>query len=283
MTVLMIYNSEKEKAKQAALKAVQILESAGVKVYISRGNHADISTESSGNTVVPIDLAFNLCDLIITVGGDGTMLHAARKAMIADKPLLGINTGRLGFLTLIENNELENLLRLPEGNFSVDRRSVLQAKFGTDKSETDHALNDIVLFKEYPEKTIALDIYCGDVLVSSFRGDGVIFSTPTGSTAYSMSSGGPIVDAKVSGFIVTHICPHIVYSPPMVFAADRIIKVVSRGSADERVMLGCDGLKSRLLPPDEPVWIGQSPLTVSLVQFDDAEQLKSIDKKLKGR
>lgn len=280
MKVYLIPNASRPEALATAARSVDILAGEGVEVLVEKTREDAFGGRPV--TFLTDEAAWKECDIVVTVGGDGTILHAARSTMIHNKPMLGVNTGRLGFLTIIENDELEKLCRIPRGEYTIEERSVLGFENGFPDS-SGLALNDIVLFKESPERTIALDIYCDDVLVSSFRGDGVVFSTPTGSTAYSMSAGGPIVDARIPGIIVTQICAHIVQMPPMVFAADRILRVISRGRDHESVFISCDGMPSRKLPPKEPVTIRQAVQTVPMVQFNDADQLKSIDKKLKGR
>lgn len=280
MKIFLVPNASRPEAMQVAAYAVSVLRDEGAEVLLEESCRADVPGD--GVRYLSGADAWESCDLAVTIGGDGTILHAARNAMAQRKPILGINTGRLGFLTIIESNELDKLRRLPRREYTIENRSVLCIENG-DPNSQDLALNDVVLFKESPERTIALDIYCDEVLVSSFRGDGVVFATPTGSTAYSMSAGGPIVDARLPGIIVTQICAHIVQMPPMVFAADRTLQVISRGREYEKVFVSCDGMHSWQLAQDRPVTIHQADQTVPLVQFSDADQLKSIDKKLKGR
>ncbi len=145
------------------------------------------------------------------------------------------------------------------------------------------AMNDIVLFKNAPERTISLNIACDGIQVSRFRGDGVIFATPTGSSAYSMSAGGPVLDARLGGIVVTQICAHIVQTPPLVFAADRTLHVTACGIEEETVCIVCDGQAEGALRPNLPMALGRSDVTVKLIQFKKAQQLQSIDRKLKGR
>lgn len=282
MTVFLVPNASKPKAVYIAGQAAQILAEAGILV-LADNVFAGQNVLPELVRFVPAKQGFTDCDIVLTVGGDGTMLHAARHVIQGQKPMLGINVGRLGFLTSVEKDELGKLRRLLEGDYVIEHRTVLQAECGGDNPFFGLALNDIVLFKKAAENTIELDIYCDKIKVSGFRGDGVVFSTPTGSTAYSMSAGGPIVDASLQATIVSHICAHIVHTPPMVFAGNRIICAVPKGDRDEKVFITCDGLKSRELPWNEPVYITQATQTVPLIQFEDTGQLASIDKKLKGR
>lgn len=279
MTVYLIPNMTKSAALATTRRAAEVLLAEGATVLLDEEYRLLLLDEKI--TYLPAEHGFERCDVAVTIGGDGTMLHAARKTREFKKPLLGVNIGRLGFLTVVESDEIEKLRCLPKGDFTVVQRSMLQA--GCQGNTPILALNDIVLFKASVEKTIGLYIYCDEILVSQFRGDGVVIATPTGSTAYSMSAGGPILDARLGGIVVTQICAHIVYTPPMVFAGDRTLRVVPEYPNEEQVMFSCDGLQNRALRPGEELCITQASQTVPLVQLRDTEQLESIDKKLKGR
>lgn len=286
MTVYLTPNTGKPKALQTAVVAAQLLAEDGVAVLAADTLAPLLQAEGMPPGLVQyleIQQAYKVCDIVLTVGGDGTMLHAARNTLRWQKPMLGINVGRLGFLTVVENDELQKLHRLVKKDFFVENRTVLQASCGGAKPFHCLSLNDVVLFKKAAEDTIELDIYCDEIKVSGFRGDGVVFSTPTGSTAYSMSAGGPIVDAGLQAIIVSQICAHIVHTPPMVFSGERTLRAIPQGGTNEKVYISCDGQASQELPWNEPVTIQQAQQTVPLIQFDEAGQLKSIDKKLKGR
>lgn len=279
MKILLLPNRQKQEAAQVVRQAGSIL---------AKDNNVLIFLEEDKNfvnpewdcIVLPMNEAFLQCELVLTIGGDGTMLHAARYLIDCPRPLLGINIGRLGFLTLVEANELEVLRLLAKGRFAIKNRGVLCAQ---SEEFCCYALNDIVLFKNRPERTISMDIFCDEILVSRFRGDGIIFATPTGSTAYSMSAGGPILDARLQGIVVTQICAHIVHTPPLVVASNRCLRAVSTGAEGENVSIICDGRRNLEIPPGQEIGITQSDKTIPLVQFQEGEQLKFIDKKLKGR
>ncbi len=282
MNVFMVINYSKPSAVSVAQMAAEFLSAEGANVVM--GYHpANDKLQGFAPLTKDEENAYKNSDVVLCVGGDGTMLHAAAYSMRYQKPLLGINSGRLGFLTSIEKDEFFKLKLLLQGKYIVTGRKLLCADISFAEDEPCIALNDVVLFKDSPEKTIAMDIYCDDILVSRFRGDGIIFSTPTGSSAYSMSAGGPIVDAKVNGFIITQICAHIMRTPPLVVSSKRVVKAVSTGAENEVISVSCDGGKSRVLRSGQTVIITQPDQTVPLVQFDDMEQLKSIDTKLKGR
>lgn len=283
MRVYLVPNTKKPQAVQLACEVAAVLAEEGAvplleKRFLQLAPQCPPTTEFlSGHS------AFQSCDIVVTIGGDGTMLHTARHTIKPQKPMAGINMGQLGFLTIIEADEQEKVRLLARGQYKVENRSVLQAQCLESGAFSGLALNDVVLFKQKPEKTIALDIYCDDIKVSGFRGDGVVFATSTGSTAYSLSAGGPVVDNRLGGIVVTQICAHIVHAAPMVFAANRVLRAVPPPGSDEKIYVSCDGLHSQVLAPGQAVVIRQAEITVPMIQFHDAGQLESIDKKLKGR
>lgn len=283
MKVYLLPNCQKPEALQAMAEVGVRLCGLGADILLDNSCAGLEATGWYRGIFCRQEEAFAACDIVMSIGGDGSMLHAARLGMQYQKPLVGLNTGRLGFLTGMELDETDKLQMLVQEEYTVEERGTICARLAKDIDWCGYALNDIVLFKQLPEKTISLDIYCDDILVSSFRGDGVIFSTPTGSTAYSMSAGGPIVDARVGSIIVTQICAHIVQTPPMVFSADRVFRVVSTGAASEGVAVCCDGVTSEGPQPGEAICIEKADWRVPLIQFSEAEQLRAIDKKLKGR
>ncbi|MFV0352256.1 MAG: NAD(+)/NADH kinase [Oscillospiraceae bacterium] len=281
MTVYLIPNSSKPGALQLVEKAVDVLTGDGVRVLMEPA-FVPLAGKKALVEGCKSEQAIQKCDIIVTIGGDGTMLHAARASMEHHKPLVGINMGQLGFLTIIESDELDKLHRISSHNYFIEQRTMLEATYST-QDRPYIALNDIVLFKQMPQSMITLNIYCDEVHVSSFRGDGVVFSTPTGSTAYSLSAGGPIVDAKLGGIVVTSICPHIIHAPPMVFDASRTMRVVSTSSNGQSVCMNLDGIDGPTLQSGDEIFIRQAKNCIPMIQFDDAGQLDSIDKKLRRR
>ncbi len=279
MKLLLIPNPTLENAFSSIQEVVSVLRESRAHIYMAEPFQGH---ELAGVTFCSEEEAWQACDMAITLGGDGTILHVASKAIHHQKPVLGINFGHLGYLTALEKEELFRLKYLTENRYIVEKRSVLAYEI-EDTGACGVALNDITFFKSMPERTMSVDIFCEAVKVSSFHGDGVVFATPTGSTAYSMSAGGPIVDAKLDGIIVTQICAHIVKMPSMVFSGERVLHVVSNCTYDQEVLVTCDGHTSCKLPKCAQARIYQSSKTMSLVQFQEANQLQSIDSKLKSR
>lgn len=180
-----------------------------------------------------------VCDLIIVVGGDGTLLHAARELAPADVPLLGINLGRLGFLVDISPDHLEERLDpILAGAYHADARAMLDVS--TDGTE-GRAVNDIVVHKWNSVRMIELETWIDGQFVNAQRSDGVIVSTPTGSTAYALSGGGPLVHPGLDALLLVPICPHTLSNRPLVVGGDSAIELRIRDYEHEQVRLTCDG------------------------------------------
>ena len=184
------------------------------------------------------------CDLAIVVGGDGTLLNAARSFAEADVPVLGVNLGRLGFLADVSPNEMrERLDEVLAGQYEEERRSLIHASVlrnGTVVSESD-ALNDAVIHKWHIARMIEVDTSINGRFLNALRADGLIVSTPTGSTAYALSGGGPIIDPSLGALVLVPICPHTLSNRPVVVSDQVEIDIVLQGGDDTRAQLTCDG------------------------------------------
>ncbi len=281
MKVYLIVNDKKEQAFEIAQKAAKILIESGAVVFIKHSFEGKFPAENVQFTSE--DSALSKCDVIVTIGGDGTILRAARKNLQYNKPILGINVGHLGFLANIEKNELNLLKNVVTGNYKLDKRNILNVATTKNINKPQNAFNEVVVGKHSISQTIDVMIFCDDTLVSSYRGDGVIIATPTGSTAYSLSAGGPMLDAVINGIVVTPLCAHSMNNPPMVFSAERKIRVKASGGANTQIVYSCDGQNDMLLDDNEEVCVSTSKQCMTLITLVEAQQFKAIDKKLKGR
>lgn len=262
------------------LRAAELLLAEGAQVVLAA---EDGFSPPDGAACLPGAQALSQADAVVTVGGDGTMLHAAKECARHGLPILGINLGRTGFLATCEVDEMEQKLRkVAKGEFLVEHRALLQAEC-TGADGPLIALNDLVVYSGQRRQTVDLDILCDGLPVSNCRGDGVILATPTGSTAYSLSAGGPILDARIRGLVVTSICAHSLQRPAIVFAADRHITV--RPGADQRgpILISSDGEREISLPAGGELRAELSDKSVKLITFNSADQFDAIDKKLRGR
>ena len=282
MTVMISPNPDKQLADVIAVRAAQILLNHGSHVLMREELQASCNT--MGVSYLPEKECLQQADIILTIGGDGTILHEANLTLEYKKPILGVNLGRCGFLATCEVDEMEaKLSAVARGEYFLDNRMLLYVRVLGDDSWEGHALNDVVMTKGRLQQAVDFSIYCDDILVEHYRGDGVIVATPTGSTAYSLAAGGPILDSQTKGIVVTPICPHSLASPAMVFAQERKINICVGQVADDEVFLSCDGVSGYPMRAGATAEIRLSNQIVQLITFGNADQFQAIDQKLRGR
>jgi NAD+ kinase len=226
-------------------------------------------------------------DLIVSLGGDGTLLSAARQTAGLDIPVLGVNLGHLGFLTAVAGEEVEWALEhFLQGRFVTDVRCTLEATVvhgdGT-PGQSFVALNDVVVHKAGAARVAKIDLSVGDGAlrdeVGSFTGDGVIISTPTGSTAYSLSAGGPIIVPSVECLVITPICPHTLAVRPLVIPSGARVTVRELSNSEEMVVT-VDGEVGQQLAPADAVVVRQGATPIQLVRFPEQSFFSTLRKKL---
>jgi NAD+ kinase len=223
-----------------------------------------------GVITAPREKIPELVDVIVVFGGDGTMLSVARSIQGRPTQILGINIGSLGFLTETTLDELYPVLeRLLAGKHTTDRRSMLKiALHHTDgTAETYHALNDIVINKGAVARIISMDAFVNEDFIANFLADGMIISTPTGSTAYSLSAGGPVLYPTLDSVVMTPICSHTLTNRPLVIPAENSIRVVVKSGED--VMLTVDGQVGLPLNEGDEIRCTRSEYQIDLIQSGD--------------
>ncbi len=282
MTVYIAPNPGKPAAHDVALRAAQILLNQRAQVLVCEDTQS--AFRMRGVCYLPQEECWKQTDVILTIGGDGTILHEANLSLAYHKPILGINLGRCGFLATCEVDEMEyKLSAVALGKYSLDSRMLLYVRVLGDNKWEGHALNDVVVTKGRLQQAIDFSIYCDDILVEHYRGDGVIVATPTGSTAYSMAAGGPILDSQTKGIVVTPICPHSFASPAMVFAQERKLNICVGQVEDDEVFISCDGATGYMLQAGSTAEVRLSDQIVQLITFGRADQFQAIDQKLRSR
>lgn len=197
-------------------------------------------------------------DLVIVLGGDGTYLEAVRMLNGERVPLLGVNMGGLGFLTVSRSQELYPLVELAlDGKLEVKRRSMIrvQVRSGSKVREEFSALNDLVIERGENSRLIHLSLVVDKLPIAELKADGLILATPTGSTAYNLAAGGPILHPEVDAFVVTPICPHSLTSRPFIFPDARKLQLAILGGDDASAVLTADGLKMSTIGPNDEVWV----------------------------
>jgi NAD+ kinase len=262
----LIPNLNKERAGEATGKLLKWLEQHGVVVTVP---------EAEGRAIGRPDLARPLADLAeeveaaVVLGGDGTLLSAAKPLAREGKPLLGINLGHLGFLSEVEIGEAEEALqRLLRGEYTVENRMMLEVSVLRQGRSVNqrHALNDVVVNRGAVARIITLEAVAGDERIERFRGDGLIVATPTGSTAYSLAAGGPILAPQLEAILLTPICPHTLYARSLVLRPDARLRIRVLASSEE-VALTVDGQAGQALSAGDELAIRRSPLVTRLIRI----------------
>jgi NAD+ kinase len=221
-------------------------------------------------------------DLIVVLGGDGTMLGAARMLGTRQIPVLGVNFGFLGYLTEFTLEEMFPALEnVRQGNFIVERRMMIDVALDSSvESAPRRALNDAVVTKSAATRMIEIESYINGMFVNSFRADGMIVATPTGSTAYSLSAGGPIVHPSMSAILLTPICPHMLSNRPVVVPGESVVDLVFK-RADPDLSLTIDGQPGVELRHDDRIRLRRSQTTFNLVQPTNRNYFEVLRTKLK--
>lgn len=228
--------------------------------------------------------AINEADVVIAIGGDGTIIHSAKYAVLYDKPLLGINVGRLGFMAGLEMDELLLLKKLIDNNYKIEERMMLKClHYAGDKVNEYLALNDVVVSNGALSRIIDLDIMCENKPIVSYRADGVILSTPTGSTAYALSAGGPIVEPSLNSICLTPICPHSLVARPVIFSDKKVITVKGAKLNMHPIYITVDGEQGAQLEQGDKLEVMKSKKVVKLINLNAKSFYEVLNQKFRLR
>ena len=270
--VILTPNPYRDKNFQTVRAAMQILKEAGIQTRLCLPFEVDRSFE------LPRDLRFSRlerelpnADMVVCFGGDGTILHMAKAATRRGIPILGVNIGTMGFMAELESTELEQLKRIATGEYTLDSRMMLDVTVQRDRDILFHdiCLNDVVVTKGVVARIVHLEVRCDGALAMESGGDGVIISTPTGSTAYSYSAGGPIVEPEAKNMIITPICAHEFGSRSIVASDKRVIQVNLVRNQRRNAYLSVDGGRAVKLNLGDVVTVKKSNLETKLVRLQD--------------
>lgn len=287
MKIVLSSNPYRDKGMRVALEARRILEHAGAQTVLclpfqpKKGDRLDLPRQVA---LSMMEKELPSADLLICFGGDGTILHAARDATLHNVPILGVNTGSVGFMAELERSELPLLAPLAHGMYTIEERMMLDVKVlrGDKLISQDTALNDAVISKGSMARVAEMEVLADRVKVTSITGDGVIVATPTGSTAYSMSAGGPIVEPTSRSIIVTPVCAHQLAVRAMVLAPERVVTVQLPRGNRKYLYLSVDGGKAVRLSGGDRVDICRSQRFTQLVRLADRSFYQVINQKLGG-
>ena len=287
MRIILSSNPYRDKSLRTALEADRILRKAGAETVLClpfvprKGDRLELPRNLS---LHQLEEELPRADLLVCFGGDGTILHAARDATLHGVPILGVNMGSVGFMAELERTELSLLVPLARGHFVTQERMMLDVRVlrGNKLISQDLALNDAVISKGSMARVAEMEVLADRVPVTAVTGDGVIVATPTGSTAYSMSAGGPIVEPTSTCLIVTPVCAHQLAARAMVLDRDRIITVRLPKGNRKYLYLSIDGGKALRLGGGDRVEISRSAHCTRLVRLADRNFYQVINQKLGG-
>ena len=285
MKVILSPNPYRDLGLKAAQSAKKILERSGVEAMIS----LPFTLDEHSRVEIPQHLKLEPlqdilpgADMLICFGGDGTILHAAKDATPHNIPILGVNMGSVGFMAELEHSELNLLSRLVDGKYEIEERMMLEAVVKRDGkvvfSET--ALNDAVLTKGAVARVLDLEVTGDRVAISAFSGDGIIVATPTGSTAYSMAAGGPIVEPTARNIIVTPICAHSLKVKPMVLDRHRTVGIRLEHGSRRSAYLSVDGGRAFKVLSGDRVEVSRAEKVTRLVKLTGRSFYELVHQKL---
>lgn len=283
--VILTSNPYRDTGFKAVREAIRVLNDAGVETRLCLPFDVDRSFE------LPKDLRFHRIDrevagvdALICLGGDGTILHMAKFATRHNIPILGVNIGTMGFIAELESSEVELLRRLASDEYTIDTRMMLDVTMLRDRDILYHdlCLNDVVVTKGTVARILNLSVSCDGVQAMECAGDGVIVATPTGSTAYSLSAGGPIVEPDARSILITPICAHDMSSRCMVASDKRVIRIGLTKNARRNALLSVDGGKAIKVNVEDVVTVKVSDKRTRFIRLKDRSFYDIVKMKFKS-
>lgn len=283
--VILTPNPYRDRNFQTVREAQRILTESGVEVKICLPFEVERTYE------LPHDIRFSRLDrelptaaMVICFGGDGTILHMAKAATRSGVPVLGVNIGTMGFMAELESTELQELARIATNDYVVDERMMLDVTVHRDRDIIFHdiCLNDAAITKGAVARIVHLKVECDGIQALECGGDGVIIATPTGSTAYSLSAGGPIVEPEANSILITPVCAHDVGSRCIVASEKRVITVGLTHNARRNAFVSVDGGKATKINMGDVITVKKSNLTTKLVRLKNRSFYDVVNMKFKN-
>lgn len=259
-----VTNIEKDPTLQETKKMVDFVLKKGCEVYVSKNFsdvHPDVIATSSSEM-------YKSVDFVVVIGGDGTILRVARSAAIFDTPILGINFGTLGYLADVEKiNAIDAIEKVLNGDFTIENRMMLEpyVERGCVSHEINLALNEVCITNSVCSRMIKLSVEVNGEYFDTFRADGIIVSTPTGSTAYNLSAGGPILSPHTELMTITHICPHTLYARPFVIDGNDVVRIRVQSNYNN-VQMSCDGQSTVQMKNDDVIIVKKSRYVTRIIK-----------------
>lgn len=282
MKISIFPNFNNDGVLQTCEEICKELDKMGVEYSVAKCNESD----ETGTLPLFFDTneLIENCDIVIVVGGDGTTLNVAKAASLHNKLTLGINAGRLGFMSGLERDELSLLNRLVSGEYEVEERMMINARLMSENGTQDFiCLNDAVITRGDLARLIDVTVKSDGRVITKNRADGMIIATPTGSTAYSMAAGGPVVSPDNSCFVVTPICPHSLVNRSIVFSSDKELEITVENDKNNTSYLSIDGEKSVTVTKNSKIIISKSEYVAKLIKIKPDSFYEILNKKLLER
>ncbi len=287
MKIALIVNTDKPKALSCAAKISEIIVNNRAEV-ITLKKFSDFGiTENVNNPIIfdDYDSMFSACDTAVTVGGDGTIIHTAKYAAKYDKPMIGVNVGRLGFAAEVEPDNISDLARIIKGDCKVNKRMLLDVTVSHEggTSENYIAVNDATVARGSLSRIIDVSVSLDNSPISEYHADGILFSTPTGSTAYALSAGGPVISPEMECILLTPICPHSLISRSVVFDGGSVLNTTVKMRDNTPAVLSVDGEINVEISSSDIIKIKKSEKYLKLIKLYDRNFYQLLNEKLKER
>ncbi len=282
MRIAVKANLTREFAASTAHSVIGKLKEYGAEVLIDEATKDEFPEENAG-CMLPLEDCVDRCDALIAIGGDGTILHAGKTAARHGKPILGINAGRLAFMAGLERGELDRLKDLLDGNYTLDKRMLLEVLLFDEKGgclDRIDCMNDVVFTRAVNRNIIDVSVESNGRFVNEYRGDGVIFSTPTGSTAYALAAGGPVINPTIESILLTPICSHSFNRHSIVFRPDERMTVFASKSDETELCLSCDGEPPILIRPGCCTVVQRSRTTAEFIRIKQDNFIEIFNSKM---
>lgn len=285
--IALIVNTDKPKAIKCAEKISVLLSEAGANINTLNKFYETTSLSEQKNIGLyeTYNELFCSSDIAVTVGGDGTIIHSAKYAAEYDVPMIGVNVGRLGFAAEVEPDNIKDLLRLVTGDYSVNKRMLLDVCISHNNKTREKFLvvNDAAVARGRLSRIIDVSVSLNNSPISEYHADGILFSTPTGSTAYSLSAGGPVIYPEMECILLTPICPHSLISRSVVFDGDSVLNTTVKIRDNTPAVISIDGERNIEINTSDIITIKKSDKHLKLIKLYDRNFYQLLNEKLKER
>ena len=280
MKIALIPNMTRQNTPDVTKKLLKEFEKLQVTVFLDESFKSSFPHSDYIN-YCDIEESIADCEMVVTVGGDGTFIKSAKLSAEKCRPLLCINAGKLAYLAGLESSELELLSEIVKGNFKTEKRMMLTATIIDKNDEVlyhSNCLNDAVVSRSGNIRIMKLSINCNNAPLMDYSADGVIVSTPTGSTAYSLSAGGPVIEPQIDSMLITPVCCHSFFSRSVVLRPDSVLEIIHDNSGE--AVLSCDGEEAVLIPDGAIVKIETSVKKAEFIKVKNDTFIDILNKKM---